>query len=557
MSWWQRGFLRGTLVWRLLLAVLPIPAALALLLYATLVVWQGQRFFQQEQSRAQVLAQSLADNCLFALQVNSPELMQTSLNSLFLSPEVNWIEVVDPGGKILAHSDPSQIGHRTSDSQSQLDEVQAEASMRLQQQSLGRVRLGLSLGNLRLAEAQCRNRLLQFLLASVLASALLVTALSIRLTRPLTRLAGLARQIADGNLALEEVHQRMAEEGSRTRRRSDGMLELRTLSRAFLQLSQRMSQEMEEERTQLASLEEQVNQLLRFQEAIASGDSGAQPFGLVDEELMTLARGLQEMSQTLGRNANSEAQYREELEQFNRALHETRGLLEETDRYKNEFLGVVSHELRTPLTSVQAFAEILLDYPPDVAEERREFVSIIYRESDRLTQIINHLLDISRIESKRMRWKLQLTNLVHLLEEQISGLPTGIPVEVELAFSSGGYQLWLDSQKVGEAIEAVLRNAVQHSPPGGSVQVSLGGHGEGVEISIADRGPGVPPELQEIIFSKFQKVRLGDQPRQATGLSLALARAVIEAHQGRLTLDPDYSEGARFLIWLPMGAPQT
>ena len=542
-------------MWRLLLAVLPIPAGLALLLYATLVIWQGQRFFQQEQSRAQVLVQSLADNCRFALQVDSPDLIQSSLNALFLAPEVNWVEVVDAQNKVLAHSDPSWVGKTAPVLPSQAEEIQAEATMRLHQQMLGRARLGMSLEPLKRAKSQSRARLLQFLVASLLASALLVTALSFRLTRPLTRLAGLARQIADGQLALEEVHQRMAEEGSRTRRRSDGMLELRTLSRAFLQLSQKMNSEMESERAQLASLEEQVNQLLSFQEAIASGDTGAQPFGLIDEELMSLARGLQEMSQTLGRNATSEAQYREELEQFNRALHETRGLLEETDRYKNEFLGVVSHELRTPLTSVQAFAEILLDYPPENIEERREFVSIIYRESDRLSQIINHLLDISRIESKRMRWKLQLTNLVHLLEEQISALPSDVPVEVELAFRSGGYQLWLDAQKVGEAIEAVLSNAVRHTPNGCSVKVSLGSHGDGVEISIADRGPGVPPELQEIIFSKFQQVRLGDQPRQATGLSLALARAVVEAHQGRLVLDPDYTEGARFLIWLPMGAP--
>ena len=542
---------------RILSAVVPIPILFAAVNYFWLMDFQGQRLRQQEQQRALVMADCLASNCAFALESLDRPLMQTSVNAMFLQRSVRWVQVVDERGRWLAHDDPSLVGEPATPLTklgSSTDELVARAPLMLDGRPRGEVRLGLGLDHLQAAQRLSGRRFLWMSLLSLIATTALVGWLAYRLTQPLGRLARLAGDIARGLVPIEAVHQRMAEEGSHARRSSDGMLELRLLSRAFLAMSQRMKSGLESERQQLTDLQTQVSDLLHYQEAIAGGDPSAQVFGLTDAELVSLAQGLHEMALSLHRNAGSEADYRHQLEELNRALHETRGLLEQTDRYKNEFLGVVSHELRTPLTAVRAYAEILLDYPPEDPAERREFVSIIYRESDRLTNIINHLLDISRIESGRMRWRFRLVNLVHLLEEKLSAVDSSrVVVDLQIAFQPGGYQLWIDSDKVGEALEALLANAVEHSPLGAKVSVSLKADLEhdGIVVSVEDQGPGVPREFHELIFSKFQQVRLGDAPQRSTGLSLALARAVVEAHQGKLSVESDGHLGSKFLLWLP------
>ncbi|MBT9587480.1 HAMP domain-containing histidine kinase [bacterium] len=545
---------------RILSAVVPIPILFAVVNYFWLMDFQGQRLRQQEQQRAMVMAACLANNCSFALESLDRPLMQTSLNAIFLQGNVRWVQVVDERGLWLAHDDPSLVGRPAVPlSRPLADELVARAPLRLDGSPRGEVRLGLGLDHLQAAQRLSGRRFLWMSLLSLMATTTLVGWLAYRLTQPLARLARLAGDIARGVVPIEAVHQRMAEEGSHARRSSDGMLELRLLSRAFLAMSQRMKLGLESERQHLTDLQTQVSSLLHYQEAIAGGDPAAQVFGLTDGELVSLAQGLHEMALSLHRNAGSEADYRRQLEELNRALQETRGLLEQTDRYKNEFLGVVSHELRTPLTAVRAYAEILIDYPPQDPAERREFVSIIYRESDRLTNIINHLLDISRIESGRMRWRFRLVNLVHLLEEKLSAVDSSrVVVDLQIAFQPGGYQLWLDPDKVGEALEALLANAVEHSPPGAKVSVTLKADLEhdGIVISVEDQGPGVPREQHELIFSKFQQVRLGDAPQRSTGLSLALARAVVQAHQGRLSVESDGHRGSKFLLWLPRSTTQ-
>lgn len=539
---------------RLLWAVLPVPFLFATMTYFGLLTYQGQRLRAQEAARARLMAQCLAQNCAFALESLDPTLMQVSLNGLFLQPDVLWVEAVDVQGHYMAHEDPSLVGEAALPVEKR-GGCCGRFPIEVRQQIRGEVRLGLSLQRLELALERGRQKFFWLSLGSLAATALLVGWVAHRLTLPLSRLARLAADIAEGRVPIESVHERMTREGNQARRRSDGMAELRTLSRAFLEMSQQMSAGLEHERAQLLDLQSQVSSLQAFQEAIASGDAEAQVFGLTDEALVALAQGLHSMALSLQKNATSEADYRGQLEEFNRALQETRGRLEETDRYKNEFLGVVSHELRTPLTSVRAFAEILLDYPPE-HQERLEFIRIIYRESDRLTNIINHLLDISRIESKRMRWKLSRVNLVHLAEQQMAALGSeadGVVLDLKVAYRPGGYLLWLDQEKVGEALESVLRNAVQLAPPGSPVTVHLGPSSraqKGVELCVEDRGKGVPPELQELIFSKFQQVRLGDDPR-GTGLSLALARAIVEAHEGTLSVESDGHLGSRFIFWFP------
>lgn len=549
----------GTLARRLFLAVLPVPILVALLAYGWLSEVLAQGLRSQELIRARSMAQSLANGCALALEREEPELVQVSLNALFLHRDVAWVEAVGKDGRWLAHFDPSLVGQPARAVESDPRILEARAPIQWRQREWGELLLGLRLDRLEQALATARQRFLAISLGLVALTALLVAGLAHRLTQPISRLASLADQIARGEVQLETVAERMARDGSQARRSSDGMVEIRILARAFLEMSGRMHDGLALEQQQLQDLQRQVTRLLHYQEEISRGHEPTDLGGWTSVEFQALAAALRQMSLNLQENARSEVDYRRQLEEFNHALQETRGRLEETDRYKNEFLGVVSHELRTPLTSVRAFAEILLDCPPEEPDERRDFVQIIYHESDRLTRIINHLLDISRIESNRMRWHLAPVNLMHLLESQLSQLEftsRNVHLELEVDFRPGGYTLWLDGEKMGEALEAVLTNALLHSPEGGQVKVRIQTSPgeedrEGVEISIADQGPGIPPESQELIFSKFQRVRLGNEPR-ATGLSLALARAIVEAHQGRLQVESDGHQGSRFFFWLPL-----
>jgi len=230
----------------------------------------------------------------------------------------------------------------------------------------------------------------------------------------------------------------------------------------------------------------------------------------------------------------------------------------EMARLKSDFVANVSHDLKTPLSLIRMFAETLeLDRLPGEAA-RREYYGVITRESERLTRLINNVLDFSRIESGRQRYDLRPTAVEPLVHEAVEAFrhplaQGGFKVEVDVAPDLP--EVSLDAEAMGQALANLIDNAIKYSGEGRRLAVAArrGEGGAEVWIEVADDGIGIPAAERERIFDKFYRVgRSETQGRRGSGLGLALVKHVVEAHGGRVTVDSRPGAGSRFAIRLPV-----
>lgn len=305
--------------------------------------------------------------------------------------------------------------------------------------------------------------------------------------------------------------------------------------------------------------------LLRFAERLLAGAIGAasarvalgslaRERGVSTDELL---RMLDETSQVIGYSRQLE-QKSAELERISAELRTANAKLLELDRLKDDFLSTVTHELRTPLTSIRAFAEILHDNPDIEAGQRREFLAVIVKESERLTRLINQVLDMAKIEAGQMDWNVGPIDLAEILREATSTTAQVFKDRgVELRLVPGGPlpPARGDRDRVMQIVLNLLSNAVKFAPRGtGQVTVSLDRQGpDMLRISVADNGPGIAPEDAGIVFEKFRQVgdTMTDKP-SGTGLGLAICRKIVEHLGGRIWVETAPGAGSVFRFILPV-----
>ena len=287
--------------------------------------------------------------------------------------------------------------------------------------------------------------------------------------------------------------------------------------------------------------------------ARAAVASLAKEEGLGIDEVMTI---LDETSQVLAYSRELERK-REELEAATAELRAANQRLRELDRMKDDFVSTVSHELRTPLTSIRAFAEILHDSPELAAGKRQEFVGIILRETERLTRLINQILDLAKIESGRAEWAAEPVDLgavirdaadstAALYRERDVQLETDVPDRVPIVVA--------DRDRLQQVLLNLLANAVKFCTPGaGRVRVALSAAPDAVRVDVADNGIGIAPEHQGAIFEKFRQVgdTLTDRP-QGTGLGLPISRLIVRQFGGELWVASEPGRGATFSFTIPV-----
>ncbi|WP_290648126.1 sensor histidine kinase [Aquisalimonas sp.] len=263
-------------------------------------------------------------------------------------------------------------------------------------------------------------------------------------------------------------------------------------------------------------------------------------------------------------DATSQAiEYSQRLEQKSRQLeHATTELraanerLKELDQLKDEFVSMVSHELRTPLTSVRAFGEILLNNPDMDQEQRREFLDVIVRESERLTRLINQVLDLSKIESGWSDWQLKDLDLRTVVEEAAaatSQLFDDRDVPLDLRLPETPCPIKGDGDRLIQLVINLLSNAVKFSEPGeGPVTVDLDNGGHLLELRVTDSGPGIPDHEIERIFDKFHQIsdQQAGKPK-GSGLGLAICKRIADLHWGSIHAENSGSAGATFVVRLP------
>jgi signal transduction histidine kinase len=222
---------------------------------------------------------------------------------------------------------------------------------------------------------------------------------------------------------------------------------------------------------------------------------------------------------------------------------------------KTSFLANVSHEFRTPLSSIRSFSELLLSY--DDPTVQRDFLEIINHESERLTRMVNDVLDITRIESGNMSWNMTEVNVERLaLEAARTYVPVMERHNLRFVTEVGPNLPTIrgDWDRLSQVLANLLDNAMKFTRKG-QVTLTAGVVGSEVQIAIADTGFGIAQRHQSDIFEKFHQVGevLTDKPRGA-GLGLSICREIVDHHHGRIWVESEAGRGSRFVVALPVMA---
>ena len=232
--------------------------------------------------------------------------------------------------------------------------------------------------------------------------------------------------------------------------------------------------------------------------------------------------------------------------------------LRETEmaRLKSDFVANVSHDLKTPLSVIRMFGETL--EMGRVADEsrRQEYYRVITRESERLSRLIDNVLDFSRIESGRRRYDVAPTAVEPMIRETLEAF--AYPLEqqgfkVEVSVAPDLPPVPLDADAVGQALANLVDNAIKYSADDRALAIDARIVDGRLALSVADRGIGVAGDEQGRIFEKFYRAGRSDtQGRRGSGVGLALVRHVAEAHRGTVTVESAPGAGSRFTLWLPL-----
>ena len=235
--------------------------------------------------------------------------------------------------------------------------------------------------------------------------------------------------------------------------------------------------------------------------------------------------------------------------------------LKELDRMKSDFVSNVSHELRTPLTSIKGSVDNMLDgLTGPVNEKQVRYLARIKSNADRLSRLINDLLDLSRIEAGRIDLQptnLPLTALAREVAEHLRPLAAEKLIQIEVAAHDPGVTAWADRDKVTQVLINLLSNAIKFTPSHGKVTVALEKNGDGwAEVSVRDTGPGIRPDEAGKIFDKFYQVaQAANQKTRGTGLGLAISKSLVEMHGGTIRVESEPERGSTFSFTLPAARP--
>jgi signal transduction histidine kinase len=256
---------------------------------------------------------------------------------------------------------------------------------------------------------------------------------------------------------------------------------------------------------------------------------------------------IRELTRSFNRMAGALARSRAQLEaQYER--------VRTSDQVKTELISIVSHELRTPLASMLGFTSLLLQRETD-AETRVRYLEIIHAQGRRLASLLDDFLTVQRLEEGRLELSSQVVDVAALLREQAELFSAeSNRHRLELTLVHEHLPVRGDPNRLAQVVGNLLSNAIKYSPSGGRVEI-VGEHENGtVRIAVRDEGLGIPEEHREQIFSKFFRGDAAASGISGSGLGLAFARAVVEAHGGQISFTSETGKGSIFRVELPTQA---
>jgi signal transduction histidine kinase len=299
--------------------------------------------------------------------------------------------------------------------------------------------------------------------------------------------------------------------------------------------------------------------------AIGAASAHAMIASVVDEEPLGIDEVmaiLDETSQLIAYSHRLE-QKSTELELASNELKAANARLLEFDHMKDDFISNVTHELRTPLTSIRAFSEILRDHPDLAPAQRRDYLDIVIKESERLTRLINDVLDLAKLESGSTAWHtvaLDPTSVIMDAIDATSEWMKGKNIKLELDMAPDLPQVCADRDRLMQVMLNLLSNAIKFCKPDAgriAIEVKVDKQDGQLQIAVRDNGAGVRQEDQLLIFQKFRQGSDGAIGKpQGTGLGLPISREIISHFGGQLWVESNPGHGARFAFTLPLATPQ-
>ena len=224
---------------------------------------------------------------------------------------------------------------------------------------------------------------------------------------------------------------------------------------------------------------------------------------------------------------------------------------EESNRLKTAFLANMSHEIRTPLNAIVGFSSVLVSDDSSPAE-KAQYCDIIQKNSDLLLHLINDILDISRMESGKIKFVWEECDVVELCQTALSTAEYGRKTSALFLFETPVTSLVIktDAQRLKQVLINLLSNAAKFTPSGSiKLAIAIDKQHQQLELSVSDTGCGIPSDKSDRVFERFEKL---NEYSQGTGLGLAISRLIIENLGGKIWVDKDYTEGARFVFTHPL-----
>ena len=224
---------------------------------------------------------------------------------------------------------------------------------------------------------------------------------------------------------------------------------------------------------------------------------------------------------------------------------------EESNRLKTAFLANMSHEIRTPLNAIVGFSSVLVSDDSSPAE-KAQYCDIIQKNSDLLLHLINDILDISRMESGKIKFVWEECDVVELCQTALSTAEYGRKTSALFLFETPVTSLVIktDAQRLKQVLINLLSNAAKFTPSGSiKLAIAIDKQHQQLELSVSDTGCGIPSDKSDRVFERFEKL---NEYSQGTGLGLAISRLIVENLGGKIWVDKDYTEGARFVFTHPL-----
>jgi two-component system phosphate regulon sensor histidine kinase PhoR len=326
-----------------------------------------------------------------------------------------------------------------------------------------------------------------------------------------------------------------------------------------------------------------------FDELVLANESAAKAFGfelsqsqrqpvqqlLRDPKLIELIREMRQSESRSSRRivehairtANGERTYKLTLSTVSDPADAPAGVVavlhdmtreKEIAQMKNDFVSNVSHELRTPLASIKAYVEMLIDGEADDEKTQREFYEVIQNEANRLSRLIDNILNISRIESGLVKINKQPLSLMVVIKEALEVMaPQARTKQIKLVeqLTPAFYQTLADKDMLYQAVLNLLSNAVKYTPEGGTitVQTLVDEDKKKVITRISDTGLGIPAKDVPFVFDKFYRAEANNHMAKGTGLGLSLVKHIVETvHRGRVSVESEVGKGTTFSFELDL-----